>query len=233
MAVMSVGRYTIPELYIDRSAGEMTNHAKPLRSERRRRSSVAALAVALCLGLTACGVGDTGGAGASAGSVMPSEAPSSSSASPSPTSTLSPEEQEAFEQATETVAAHSQTILDLYSGTRTDVNDMYLVATGDLLQQEMQSIATELARGLKTVPTGVQSSLVSSEPVSFELDRQKPRVVIRACIDERHATDVEPDGTEVPGVREELDYEVLRINPAQGWRVSRVTGHADPNDRAC
>ena len=235
MAVMSVGRYTIPELDIDRSAGEMTNHAKPLRSERRRRSSVAALAVALCLGLTACGVGDTGGAGASAGSAMPSGAPSSPSASPSPTSTLSPEEQEAFKQASQTALAFTQTIMDLYTGARTDVNDMYLVATGDFRERVMGNIARGLADGTRTIPAGFQVRLASAEPLKVQLDRKQPRVVVRACVDWIGSTDIKADGTKDPGGRGERDFWVIKVDhlPEPGWAVSRMMVQEDPADREC
>ena len=58
-------------------------------------------------------------------------ASASASPSPSPTSTLTAEEQQAFEEATKVVLAYRQTITDLYSGARTNLNDLNEVAAGE------------------------------------------------------------------------------------------------------
>lgn len=235
MGSLSGGRYTIPGLDIDGTAGEMTHQALPLLRERRTRGS-AALALALCLGLSGCAAGQSPSAGSSpSAGTLPSEAPSSASASPSPSSTLSPEEQEAFEQATQAALAFSQTIMDLYTGSRTDVNDMYFVATGDFRQRVMTNIAKGLAKGTRTVPLGAEATLVSAKPIKVQLQREQPRVIVRACIDATQATDIEADGTKRPGVREEYDYWVVQVDhlPAPGWAVTRMMGQPAKADRAC
>ncbi len=48
----------------------------------------------------------------------------SASASASPSSTLTPEEQQAVDEATSVVLAYRQTITDFYSGARTNLNDL-------------------------------------------------------------------------------------------------------------
>ena len=59
--------------------------------------------------------------------------------------------------------------------------------------------------------------------------------VVRACIDATALTDVSPDGTRTPGLREVSDYtaeEVLDTGPPE-WRILRVTGEVDPEARSC
>ena len=48
-------------------------------------------------------------------------------------------------------------------------------------------------------------------------------------------TDIAADGTKSPGVREELDYTVVKTDylPAPGWAVSDIMGQRDPEDRRC
>ncbi len=113
--------------------------------------------------LLAAGVVLVGCSGAS-DSVQPTQdasAPASmppSSASPSPSSTLSAAEQAAFEEATAVVLAYRQTIADLYSGARTDLNDLDKVATGELLDRTCTTCQQGLAPGLsQSEPVGVRT----------------------------------------------------------------------------
>ena len=192
----------------------------------------AVVAGALALLLTAC----------SPDSPTPSVSPSttasqpSASASPTPTSTLTPAAQEAFEQATSVALAFRQTGVDLYTGSRTDVNDLNdVVAAGDLLDRELKNASQGLSQGYRSEPAGAQLVLISADPVSIDLDADPPRVVVRACIDATGVTDVAPDGKRTPGVREQLDYTVVSTDylPAPGWAVLKVTGERDPKDRTC
>ncbi len=82
----------------------------------------------------------------------PSAKPSTSaegvaSASASPSSTLTPEEQQAFEEATKVVLAYRQTITDLYSGARTNLNDLNKVAAGELRDKGLKNIQQSLTDG--------------------------------------------------------------------------------------
>ncbi len=192
----------------------------------------AAAAGALALLLTAC----------SPDSPIPSTSPTPAasqtwaSASPTPTSTLTPSEQEAFEQATSVALAFRQTGVDLYTGARTDVNDLNdVVAAGDLLDRELKNVSQGLSQGYSSQPAGAQLVLVSAQPLSIDLDADPPRVVVRACIDATGVTDVAPGGKRTPGVREQLDYTVVTTDylPAPGWAVLKVTGERDPEDRTC
>lgn len=190
----------------------------------------AAAAGALALLLAGCSPDS------SAPSTSPTPTASQTSAAPTPTSTLAPAEQEAFDQATDVVMAYRQTGVDLYTGARTDVNDLNaVVAIGDLLDRELKNVSQGLTQGYSSEPIGAQVTLVSAEPVSIDLDADPPTVVVRACIDASGVTDVAPDGTRTPGVREQLEYTVVTTDylPAPGWAVLKVTGAKDPKDRKC
>lgn len=198
----------------------------------RTKLRPAAVAGALALLLTACSSGDPGPT-ASPSASSPS---ASASSSPMPTSTLSADEQEAFEQVTDVVVAYQQTVVDLYTGARTDVNDINMVvAPGDLLDATLKNTSQGLSQGYRMEPADAQVVLISSEPVSVELDEDPPTVVVRACIDQSAITIVSPDGTTKPGLRDELDYTVIKTDylPAPGWAVQSMEGDPDPEDRAC
>lgn len=191
------------------------------------------IAGALALLLTACSSGDPGPTETPSVSTSPS---STTSASPAPTSTLSVADQEAFEQATDVVVAYQQTIVDLYTGARTEVNDINMVvAPGDLLDTSLQNTSQGLSQGYRMEPADAQVVLVSAEPVSVELDKDPSTVVVRACIDQSAITVVSPDGTTEPGLRDELDYTVVKTDylPDPGWAVQSMEGDPDPKDRAC
>lgn len=192
----------------------------------------AAAAGALALLLTAC----------SPDSPVPTSSPASTSTRPStsasaaPTSTLSPAGQEAFDDATNVVVAYQQTIVDLYTGARTDVNDLNdVVASGDLLDASLKSVSQGLSQGYRMDPPSAKVVLVSAEPVSIDLDEDPATVVVRACIDQSTITSVSPDGETKPGVREAVDYTVVKTEylPARGWAVKSMSGDPDPKDRAC
>ncbi len=200
----------------------------------RRTLRPAAIAGALALMLTACTPNDS--PSPSATLTGPGSPTPTVSTSASPTSTLTPAEQEAFDQATAVALAYRQTGVDLYSGARTSVNDLNdVVAAGDLLDRELRNVSQGLSQGYRSEPLGAQLVLVSAEPVRIELDSDPSTVVVRACIDAGAVTDVAPDGTRTPGVREQLDYTVVKTDylPEPGWAVLRVTGERDPEDRAC
>ena len=154
---------------------------------------------------------------------------------PSPTSTLSAEEQQAFEEATAVVLAYRQTITDLYSGARTNLNDLNDVATGDLVDQGLTSIQQSLNEGWSSEPVGAQITLFSAEPTQLDLNGDPPTMVVEACIDTSDVVDVSPDGVRDMGTRERAEYSVTRTDylPAPGWAVSEVSGAERPEDRLC
>jgi hypothetical protein len=197
------------------------------------------LAAALAAGvlLTGCSTSDpTAGTGSTGNPSSSALASPSASGSASPTSTLTAEEQQAFTEATEVVLAYRQTITDLYSGARTNLNDLNDVAAGELLDQGLQNIQQSLSDGWRREPQGVELVLVSASPLDFELAGNPNTVVVRACIDATEVTIVDPAGTRSSGIREELDYTVTRTSylPDPGWVVTRVTtGNDDPKARQC
>jgi hypothetical protein len=189
----------------------------------------AAAAGALALLLAGCSPDSTP-------SASPTPTASQTSVSPTPTSTLAPAEQEALDQATDVVVAYQQTIVDLYTGARTDVNDLNaVVATGDLLDASLKSVSQGLSLGYRMEPANAQVVLVSAEPVGIELEADPVTVVVRACLDQSAITSVSPDGSTKPGVREEVDYTVVKTDylPAPGWAVESMEGDPDAEDRAC
>ncbi len=200
----------------------------------RRPLHTTAIAGALALLLTACTPNDNptpGGTHTSTGSPTPSV-----SEPASPTSTLTPVEQEAFDQATAVVVAYQQTLVDLYTGARTDVNDLNsVVATGDLLDASLKNVSQGLSQGYRADPAAAQIVLVSAEPVRISPDKDPVTVVVRACIDQTSVTIIEPDGSSNPGLRDELDYTVVKTDylPEPGWAVESMTGDPEPEDRAC
>jgi hypothetical protein len=156
--------------------------------------------------------------------------------SPSATSTLSAAEQQAFEEATAVVLAYRQTITDLYSGARTDLNDLNDVATGELLDKGLMNIQQSLGEGWSVVPSGVQVAIVSSALLRSDLESDPNRVELRACLDASDVTEIDPQGGRRPGVREQLDYTIIRTSylPAPGWAVSEVSTDSDDiEDRRC
>jgi hypothetical protein len=157
------------------------------------------------------------------------------SASPSPSSTLTAEEQQAFEEATEVVLAYRQTLVDLYSGARNQLNDLNSVAAGDLLDRNLTNTQQDLGAGQRSEPEGVQLVLVTAEPVSVDLRSDPNTVVVRACVDGTQVTSVSPEGARTQGVREQAVYTVTRTTylPEPGWAVTRTQVAKDPADRTC
>jgi hypothetical protein len=199
---------------------------------RSRRAGGAVLTIVAGLVMAGCS-GDAGDA--ARGQSTPPVPPVSASASPSPTSTLSPEEQQAFEEATATALAYRQTIADLYSGARTDLNDLDKVATGDLLDASLKGVQQGLSQGYRSEPQGVLLAISSAEPLSVELEANPPTVIVKACIDARALIDVGPSEDRTPGLRELSDYTVVKTDylPGTGWAVARVSGAEDAEDRKC
>jgi hypothetical protein len=109
------------------------------------------------------------------------------------------------------------------------------VATGDLLDASLKSVSQGLSQGYRMEPANAQVVLVSTEPVGIELDEDPATVVVRACIDQSEITSVSPDGSSKPGVREAVDYTVVKTDylPAPGWAVKSMTGDPDAEDREC
>lgn len=201
------------------------------------RPALAVLLTGLVLG--GCGSGPSPDATASPPASSPSAtAPSptaSGSASPSPSSTLTQAQQKAFDDAVQVVMAYRQIVVDLYSGARTSINDLDAVTTGAFRQRTENAVALALAKGYKDTPKGVQLTLADAELLKATLTKDPPTVVVRACVDATDVTVVKPDGTQRPGVREQLDYSVVKTShlPAPGWAVRKVTGEPKAEDRKC
>lgn len=195
--------------------------------------TAAAAGVLLLSGLAGCTSNpDPGPSGSPSVSVSQPSVP----VSPSPTWTLPPDEQEAFAEATDVVMAFAQTWVDLYTGARTDLNDLNdVVAAGDLLDASLKRVSQDLSQGVKSTPLGAQVVLVSAEPGRVTLDSDPPSVVLEACIDSTSVTTSFPDGSHEEGVREKATYTVIQTSylPAPGWAVEKMVGPADPEQRRC
>ncbi len=208
----------------------------------RRTMSMTALALGVGSGmlLAGCSVGSDPGPDESPGEVpstsasAPSVSPSGS-ASPSPSSTLTAAQQQAFEEATEVVMAYRQTLVDLYSGARTGINDLDNYVTGGFLETERNGVSQNLAKGIRSEPQGAQLVLVSAEPEKVSLETDPNSVVLWACIDGTGLTGIDAQGNRTPGVRGEAQYRVIQTTylPDPGWAVAEVKAARDPKDRAC
>ncbi len=133
------------------------------------------------------------------------------------------------------VLAYRQTITDLYSGARTNLNDLNEVATGDLVDQDLKDIQSSIGDGWKGEPRGAELVLVSAQPIKVSTAMDPSTVFVRACIDASAVTDVSPSGRRSEGSREELDYTVTKTTylPPPGWAVSRVSSEAKKDERQC
>ena len=169
-------------------------------------------------------------------SAAPSTSTSAEASSPaSPSGTLSAEEQKAFDEATEVVLAYRQTLVDLYSGARTQLNDLNDVATGELLERNLATTQQDLVAGQRSEPVGATVLLDYATPVRVDLGGNPDSIVVRACVDATGITSVKPDGTKSRGIRQEADYTLVRTAylPAPGWAVSRTQVAKNPEDRVC
>ncbi len=197
-----------------------------------------ALAAILAAGMLLAGCSSDPDAVATA---SPSAKPSTSaegeaSASASPSATLTAEEQQAVDEATKVVLAYRQTITDLYSGARTNLNDLNEVAAGELRDQGLRNIQQSLTDGWRYEPANAEVTVSSSEAREVNLQDDPQTVVLKACIDTTAITGVDPDGKRVPGIREQLQYTVTRTTylPKPGWAVTRVSTVSDEaEDRRC
>lgn len=189
-------------------------------------------------GMFAAGILLTGCSGdpAASPSLAPST-PASTAVAPSasPSSTLTAEEQQAFDEATQVVLAYRQTLVDLYSGARTQLNDLNQVATGELLERNLAKTQQDLVAGQRSEPVGARVVLDTASPIHVDLDSDPSSVVVKACVDATGVTSVRPDGTKSGGVREEAEYTLVRTTylPAPGWAVSRTQVAKNSMDRAC
>ncbi len=198
------------------------------------RSLAGVAAAGLLLAGCSSAPDSSGTTGPAASSSTSASTEPSASASPSPTLTAA--EQQAFEEATKVVLAYRQTITDLYSGARTNLNDLNEVAAGDLRDQGLKNIQQSLSDGWRRSPEGAQLVVVSAAPVEIGLLDDPNAVVVRACIDATAVTIVNPDGVATSGIREELDYTVTRTTylPEPSWAVTAVSTNTDNSDeRAC
>lgn len=170
----------------------------------------------------------------SATSSSPTPEPSDSP-SASPTTTLTPEEQQAVAEATAAVLAYRQTIVDLLSGARQDLNDLNAVATGDLLARDQIALQQQLASGWQATPVQPDSQvlLAWASPVSVSMRADPPSIRVRACVDLSTFDFIDPDGSEVRGTAGEADYVVVKTAhlPDPGWAVADALGRE--GDRAC
>lgn len=152
---------------------------------------------------------------------------------PISTASMSAADWDAYEGASEAVVAYVQTVADLYTGARTSLDDLAIVAVAPELDIAHRSIAQARALGYRSEPVGAQVRLVSADPYGIELDATPASVLLKACIDTSEVITVAPTGTRRSGVRQKLEYRVVRAEsgPAS-WVVSEVKNER-PQDRAC
>lgn len=157
------------------------------------------------------------------------------SASPIASPALDDHEQVAVDEATAAVLAYRQTLTDLYSGARTNLNDLNLVTVGVALEQGLPNASIAIRKGYRVEPQGVHVTVASAEPKKLTLKKGASTVVLSVCIDATQLEGVDPDGSRHPGVRERLDYKVVQTKhlPAPGWAVTQVTSDEKAGQREC
>lgn len=196
---------------------------------RTRRTLFAVLVLAVVAAMGACSTDppQSDPPSASSGSSSPSPTPS-----PSSTVSLSAEEQQAVDEAAKTVLRYRQIIVDLFSGARTDLNDLNSVATGDLLASDLRNVQQGLVGGWTATSTGpVEIPWV--EPVDVRLREDPQRVRIRVCIDLSNVEFKDPEGRVKRGNRGFADYLLVKAGhrPAPGWALEAAK--AQQEARAC
>lgn len=148
---------------------------------------------------------------------------------------MSHAERTAYDDATDAVAAYLQTVADLFTGKRTSLDDLAVVAVDPELSGAQRSIAQARALGHRSEPVGATVTFVWAAPYSIDLSGQPPTVVLRACVDATDLTAVSPAGQRQTGRRELLEYRVVQEDsvPRNGWAVSEVNQLQMARDRAC
>lgn len=199
---------------------------------RRSIVPVAAGLTLVVLGGCSGGQGPDPDSSGSSPTVTASPTQSTGSPAPSPTWSLTEAEQKAFEEASAAVLAYRQTGIDLFSGARTNLNDMDMVATGDRLNRDLADLQQSLLAGWKAEP-GATVVLTWAQPLEANLTDNPPSVLVRACIDLRGIEFTQPDGTKSMGTQGQSDYLMVKTSreaPHQ-WAVSKVT--AEESDKPC
>ncbi|HYN56924.1 MAG TPA: hypothetical protein VES03_06985, partial [Motilibacterales bacterium] len=87
----------------------------------------------------------------------------SSPASPSPTSTLTAEEQQAFDAATEAIRAYEQMFYDILADPQPNLNDMNTVAAQPQVALDLTNLQSILAKGGFAIQSAGQTIVLSSE----------------------------------------------------------------------
>lgn len=147
----------------------------------------------------------------------------SASATPSPSSTLTAEEQQAVDEATEAVRAYAQTFYDILADPEPNLNDMNEVAAQPQLALDLKSLQTILSAGETSLDETGPVLLTSVEPFEVSLDGDPPTVVLVACVD-RSANSGTESGEPWTGRRQQAQYRVVKTTylAAPGWAVSKV-----------
>ena len=184
---------------------------------------IGALLLAGGLLLTGCS-----GESAPSASTTPSTAPevstsASSPATSSPTSTLTAEEQQAFEEATEAVRAYEQMFYDILADPQPNLNDMNNVAAQPQLALDLEGLQQIFSAGETSITATGPVAIAFTEPIDVAQGGEPQTVVLVACVDRSANSGIE-SGKPWTGLREKAQYEVLKTTylPSPGWAVARV-----------
>ncbi len=148
----------------------------------------------------------------------------SASVSASPTSTLPAADQQAFDDATETVRAYEQMFYDILADPEPSLNDMNEVATQPQLALDLKNLQGIVSEGGFSITTTGPIVVASAEPITVNLDGDPATVTLVACVDKSAASGTNPDGSSFTGVRQKSQYRVVKTTylPAPGWAVAEV-----------
>lgn len=176
------------------------------------------LAIAVLIG--ALVVSTAGSGGSDPGPVASLTA--SPSPSPSPTSTLSPEEQQAVEEAAAVVLKSQQLYYDLLADP-SRLNELNAVLAEPQLSIDLPNLQYLASTGTTTVESTGPVELASVEPLSVDLTGAPPTVTLLVCVDNTAASGT-TDGEPWSGNRKLAQYRVVQTTylPAPGWALAQV-----------
>lgn len=190
-------------------------------SHRRGRLGPGYAILVGIFGVALAGCASTPGSSGSAEPTATSSREPTAVVTPTPASTLSLQQEQAVEDATEAVRAYEQMYLDIFAGERA-LNDLYEVAAQPQLDQDLRTFQRSLVSGDTVEDTG-PVVLADVEVKKVSLGGDQPTVTLVACVDGSQTSGTH-DGQEWTGIRQTMRYRVIQTTylPAPGWAVSKV-----------
>lgn len=193
---------------------------------RRRRFLpglvVVVAAVAMLTGCAGGGATPLVEVGGSSKGPEPSDAPAASSDTPTtePSHVAKSQREIEIEAATASVVAYRQRLAEIYSEKHPPVAaDITRWVTAARAERDAASVRNSMEEGYRNEP-GAVVTLVHGKAVEVDLKNAPNTLVLRLCIDLTDVTTIEPGGESKHGIRQMLDYSMVRVGEGTaGWRI--------------